>query len=124
MEENNVIKSNNFNEIIDYYLEKFNTFEINKKIEFECEYGSIEFHKYSNINKIVIHSIYIKKLFRRKGLCGEFIKNLIDKVDGNKIIIIQSVLSKVLYEYLLRFEYNKNIFVLKKEGFVCKKLNK
>lgn len=122
MEINNEIWCDDLYKIVDYYLKNFNTFQINKKIEFECEYGSIEFYKYSNTNKIVVHSIYIKKQFRKKGLCGEFIKYLLDMIEGNKILVIQSVLSKILYEYLERFEYNKTIFVLKKEGFVAKKI--
>lgn len=121
MEINNEIWCDDLYKIVDYYLKNFNTFQINKKIEFECEYGSIEFYKYSNTNKIVVHSIYIKEQFRKKGLCGEFIKYLLDMIEGNKILVIQSVLSKILYEYLERFEYNKTIFVLKKEGFVAKK---
>lgn len=119
METDNIIFCNNFNEIVDCCLENFNKFQINKKIEFECEYGSIEFFKYSNPNKIIVHSIYIKKQYRRKGLCGGFIKYLIDKIEDRQTLVIQSVLSKILYEYLSRFEYNKTIFVLKKEGFVA-----
>ncbi len=78
METDNVIFCNNFNEIVDYYLKNFNTFQINKKTEFECEYGSIEFIKYSNPNKIIVHSIYIKKQYRRKGLATILFKHLLE----------------------------------------------
>jgi hypothetical protein len=122
MESDNVIFCNNFNEIVDCYLKNFNIFQINKKIEFECEYGSIEFFKYSNSNKIIVHSIYIKEQYRKKRLCERFIKYLIDKIENIQTLVIQSVLSKILYEYISRFEYNKTIFVLKKEGFVAKKI--
>ena len=37
-------------------------------------------------------------------------------------IIIRSVLSKILYEFLLRFEYAQNKFVVNKEGFVYTKI--
>lgn len=124
MDINNVMYCNNFNEIIDCYFEKFDKFQINKKIEFECELGCIEFFKSSNTNIIIVHSIYIKEQYRRKGLCEEFIKYLIDNIDDTKTLIIQSVLSKILYNYLSRFAYNKTIFVIKREGFIAKKLNK
>jgi N-acetylglutamate synthase-like GNAT family acetyltransferase len=124
MNTNNVIYYNNFYQIVDCYLENFNSFQINKKIEFECEVGCIEFFKCSNTNKIIVHSIYIKEQYRKKGLCGEFIKYLIDKIGDTQTLVIQSVLSKILYEYLSRFDYNKTIFVIKKEGFIAKKLNK
>lgn len=122
MEADNVIYCDNLNQIVDYYLDNFNSFQINKKIEFECELGNIEFFKSSNKNKIIVHSIYIKEQYRRKGLCGEFIKYLIDKIDNVQTLVIQTVLSKILYEYLFRFKYNKTIFVLKKEGWVAKKI--
>jgi hypothetical protein len=35
-----------------------------------------------------------------------------------KYFCVQSVLSKILYEYLLRFKYNNKGFNLKKIGFV------
>ena len=67
-------------------------------------------------NKLIIHEIFVKEEFRNKGLCKEFIKYLIDKFPHKKIII-QSVLSKILYNFLLRFEYKNRYFMLKKEGF-------
>lgn len=121
----NVMCCNNFNQIVDYYLENFNSFQINEKIELVCGFGRIEFFKSDkNTNKITVYSIYIKEQYRKKGLCGEFIKYLIDKIGDTQTLVIQTVLSKILYDYLSRFTHNNTIFVLKKEGFVAKKLNK
>lgn len=114
----------NFIQIVNYYLKNKNLFVSNKTIELECEYGTIEFYNLNNSNnsnKIIVHSIFVKEQYRKKGLCGEFIKCIIDNLNTNDIFIIQSVLSKILYEYLKKFEYNGFIFVAKKEGFVCQK---
>ena len=110
----------NFYEIVDDYLNLFSINKINKikKISYDCEYGSIQFIEYfNNSNKIIVHEIYIKEQYRNQGLCKKFIEYLIEKVPKNNKIIIQSVLSKILYEYLLRFEYAGKKFILKKEGF-------
>lgn len=112
----------NFYKIIDYYLINFNNFKLNEKIEFNCNYGTIEFYKSTNTTKIIIHSVYIKEHYRRQGQCKKLIEYLIDNIEKNKILIIQSVLSKILYEYLERFNYKKTIFILKKEGFVAQKI--
>jgi hypothetical protein len=72
-------------------------------------------------NKLIIHSIYVIEKYRKNNLCKEFIKYILDKSNFNKIII-QSVLSKILYNFLLKFEHNGKKFILKKEGFVYKKL--
>ena len=82
---------------------------------------SIEFIKNpKKLNKkiLIIHTIYIKIEYRNQGYCKNFIKYLIDKSDDKTCIIIQSVLSKILYDFLLRFEYNNQKFLLKKEGFI------
>ena len=114
----------NFYKIIDDYLDNIlllkDDTNITKKFCYNCDYGSIEFIKHqskSNIKKIIVHEIYIKEQYRNQGLCKEFIKYLIDKSD-KKNIMIQSVLSKILYDFLLRFEYREKKFILIKEGFV------
>ena len=124
-------KFNNFYEIVDDYLENIfltsqpnsnsNSNNINKKIGYDCELGSIEFVQYINksiVKKIIVHEIYIGEQYRNQGLCREFIKYLIDKLENKNILIIQSVLSKILYNFLLRFKYIGKKFILKKEGFV------
>ena len=115
----------NFYKIVDDYLDNIlllenDTNNIVKKFCYDCEYGSIEFIRHpkkSNIKKIIVHGIYIIEQYRNQGFCKEFIKYLIDKSDKQNIII-QSVLSKILYDFLLRFEYMGKRFILIKEGFV------
>jgi hypothetical protein len=118
MDENkNIYK--NFKEIIDLYKNDYKSYPIGKN-EFDCTFGSIEFVKTKNPKKLYVHEIYVKEQYRNQGLCKEFIKCLIDKFP-NKIIIIQSVLSKILYDFLLRFEYNRKHFILAGEGFMLVK---
>jgi len=105
----------NFYEIIDYYLNNYVIFKLGK-VSIDCVYGSIEFVKTLK-KSIIVHEIFIGEQYRNQGLCREFIKYLIDNTEGKKIII-QSVLSKILYDYLIRFEYTGKKFILKKEGFV------
>jgi hypothetical protein len=90
------------------------------KFCYECEFGSTEFVQDSNNlkKKIIVHEIYVKEQYRNQGLCKGFIKDLIDKLEKKNILVIQSVLSKILYYFLLRFEYLDKKFILKKEGFV------
>ena len=64
-------------------------------------------------------SSYIKKT--KKGI-SVFAKKDIKK--GNvvayykfKTLCVESVLSKILYEYLLRFRYKDKMFKIKKNGF-------
>ena len=120
-------KFNNFHEISDDYLENFTLYKNNKnynnynKICYNCEFGSIEFYHYFNKkseNKIIIHEIYVGEQYRNKGLCKNFIKYLIVKIPKEKILIIQSVLSKILYNFLLKFTFMGKKFLLEKEGFV------
>ncbi len=112
---------NDFTQIIQTYYNNYNFYSIGK-ICFNCLYGSIEFVKTHNSNKLYVHEIYIKEQYRNQGLCKEFIKYLID-IFPNKIIIIQSVLSKILYNFLLKFKYNNKYFILNKEGFTLNEIN-
>lgn len=119
-----------FKEIVDDYLDGNFLYEHNiltndknllYKLCYDCEYGSIEFvnnNKKSNKKIIIIHEIYIKNEYRNQGYCKNFIKYLIDKSNDKTCIIIQSVISKILYDFLLRFEYQDRKFIIKKEGFV------
>lgn len=124
----------NFYEIVDDYLNNIflSTYKSNQFIQnlnnsvykfcYDCEYGSIEFVRdFNNLNKkkIIVHEIYIGYQYRNQGLCKEFIKYLIDKSYEKNTIVIQSVLSKILYNFLLRFEHRGKKFIIKKkEGFV------
>lgn len=114
----------NFYKIVDDYIDNILLLDddnnIVKKFCYECDYGSIEFIRYpkkSNIKKIIVHEIYVREQYRNQGLCKEFIKYLIDKSDKINIMI-QSVLSKILYNFLLRFEYKEKKFIVTKQGFL------
>jgi hypothetical protein len=106
----------NFYEIVDFYINNYDILE-SKRHNFECIYGSIEFIKNdTNLNSIIIQEILVYEYYRRQGLCKNFIKYLVEKASDKKIII-QSVISKILYNFLLKFEYNDKKFILKKDGF-------
>jgi len=108
-----------FKEIIDFYFENYSKFE-KGKVDFECEYGELVFYK-ENSELLVLHGIYISPQHRNKGLCREILHYIIDKCqDKYKYFLIQSVISKILYNYLLRFNYNEKKFKNIKMGFVYK----
>lgn len=121
-----------FIEIIDTFLLNYSNYN-NGTQSFECDYGEIIFLKNGKNMKhiknkkvkkedtIIIHGIYIKPEYRNKGFCKNILIHLIDKCCKNfQYLCIQSVISKILYEYLLRFEYNSKNFLLKKDGFLYK----
>jgi hypothetical protein len=106
-------------ELIDTYLLNYNKYNIGK-VEFECEYGELVFYK-NNSTTLILHGICIFPEHRQKGLCRDILHYLIDKGSQNfKQLCIQSVLSKILYEYLLRFEYKNKQFLNKQIGFCIK----
>ncbi len=90
-------------------------------MEFECNNGELIFYK-NNSNTLTLFGIYINPEFRRQGFCKNILNYLIDSAIKHrfKYFCVQSVLSKILYEYLLRFTYKNNRFkVDHKIGFVC-----
>ena len=106
-------------EIIDTYLLNYDKYD-NGKVAFECEYGELVFYK-NNSNTLILHGICIFPEHRQKGLCRDILHYLIDKGSSKfKQLCIQSVLSKILYEYLLRFEYKDKKFKITKSGFLYK----
>lgn len=106
-----------FKEIIDAYISNYSKFE-QSKIPFDCDYGELIFVK-TNKDILILYGIYIYPEYREKGLCRDILHYLIDKSDGQfKYIRVESVLSKVLYEYLLRFSYKNKKFKTTKSGFV------
>ena len=108
---------NTFTEIIDTYLLNYLTYK-NGKVEFDWSYGELIFYK-NNSNTIIIHGIYIFPEYRRTGLCRNILHYLIDSsFPIFKYVCVQSVLSKILYDYLLRFEYKNKKFELEKQGFI------
>ena len=96
----------NFIKIIDTYLLNYSTYK-NGKIEFDCELGELTFYK-KDPNCLTIFGIYIYPEHRQKGICRTILEYLIDNSKNFKYICVKSVLSKILYEYLLRFKYKSN----------------
>jgi hypothetical protein len=114
----------NFIELIDTYLSNYSTYK-NGKVELECEQGELIFYK-KKPNIITIHGIYIYPEFREQGLCRGILQYLIDTGSNSNSnanfkqfdsLCVQSVLSKILYEYLQRFRYKNKKFANKKIGF-------
>jgi len=107
--------------LIDNYIKNYNNYGIGKH-SLECEYGEIIFYKdKKNINNMIVQGIYIKPEFRKQGLCKSIFNYIIENFSSKfKYFCVQSVISKILYEYLLRFEYNNKHFILKKNGFFYK----
>jgi hypothetical protein len=110
---------NKFKEIIDTYLLNYSIYE-KGKIIFECEYGELIFFK-DDSEILILFGIYINPQYREKGLCRDILYYLIDNTSNKfKYICVQSVISKILYKYLLRFEYKNKKFKLIKIGFMYK----
>ena len=107
-----------FIELIDTYLSNYSTYK-KGKVNFECLSGELIFIK-NNSNMLILFGIYINPDYREKGFCRNILHYLIDsaKEKNFKYFSVQSVLSKVLYEYLLRFRYKNKGFKLKNTGFV------
>jgi len=108
-----------FKQFIDNYLTNYSSFA-DEKVTFECEYGELIFLK-SKPEICILYGIYIFPQYRNKGLCRDILQYLIDKCsDKFKYFCVESVISKILYEYLLRFEYKNKKFKLIKSGFLYK----
>lgn len=110
------MQMSNFIELIDTYISNYSRYP-DGKIEFECKYGDLVFYK-AGSRALIVHAIYIFPEYRRLGLCRGIIEHLIDNLPrAFKIMRIQSVISKVLYEYLLRFRYKNRGFQLRRGQF-------
>jgi hypothetical protein len=110
-----------FTQIIDTYFLNYDLYE-NGKVSFECDYGELIFLKSDNNHDLILYAIYISTQFRENGLCRNILHYLIDKISTTKFknLCVQTVLSKVLYEYLLRFTYKGKKFKNVEDGFVYK----
>jgi len=80
-----------FIKIIDTYFFNYHLYELGK-VEFDCHYGELIFFK-GNPNMLTLFGIYI---------------------------LVESVMSKILYEYLLRFRYKNRKFKRMYDGFMYK----
>lgn len=108
-----------FKEIIDTYFLNYDLYETGK-VEFDCDYGELIFFKENN-NILTFFGIYIHPEYRQQGFCRSILHYLIEKSkDRFKYILIESVMSKILYEYLLRFNYKNKKFKLVNTGFIYK----
>lgn len=98
---------------LDDYLMKYKNFSTGN-----CEYNTIEgylrFVKGNN-NDVILDGIFVKEEFRERGILTNFLKYIIDIQIPNVWIV--SVLSDILYHYLMRFSYNGYRFKLGKLGF-------
>jgi hypothetical protein len=108
-----------FIEIIDTYLLNYSSYE-KGKVVFECDYGELIFNKGDN-DILAVFGIYIRPEYRQQRLCENILHYLIDKSENSfNYICVQDVLSKILYEYLLRFNYKGKKFNNTKKGFIYK----
>jgi hypothetical protein len=110
-----------FTKIIDTYFLNYDLYE-KEKISFECDYGELIFLKSDNKDDLILFAIYIAPRYRENGLCRNILHYLIDKSSSTKFkkLSVQTVLSKILYDYLSRFSYKGKKFKNKKGGFVYK----
>ena len=130
-----MIRHEEYQTIIDTYIHNYDKYK-EGKIEFEYIYGELIFMKEDNnvrkkiTNKknknIVLFGIYIYPEYRRQYLCRDILCYLIDAcINYNnssslfKIhkVVITSVLSKILYEYLQRFRYHQHTFIETTQGW-------
>lgn len=108
-----------FTEIIDMYLLNHDLYE-SGKVELDCDYGELIFFK-GHPKMLTLFGIYIYPEYRQQGFCRNIIHYLIEKSKGRfKYILIESVMSKILYEYLLRFRYENRKFKRIYGGFIYK----
>jgi predicted acetyltransferase len=109
---------NQFKEIIDAYFTNYSSFE-EGKVTFDCDYGELTFYKRNDI--CALHGIFIFAQYRNKGLCRDILQYIIDKCQGTfPYFCVESVISKILYMYLLRFTYKNKKFKNTKIGFIYK----
>ena len=87
-------------------------------IAYDNKYGELVFNK-GKRDTLILQSIYIVPEYRNQGLCKEILQYIIDKCDKKfKYFMIQSVISNILYDYLLRFTYKNKQFMRTEDGFI------
>jgi len=106
--------------IIDAYLREYDRLEEGGMFSYDCDYGELTFSKQRGTS-LILHGIFVYPHHREKGVCRDTLRILIDKAYPTFThVCVQSVLSKILYEYLERFVYKGYRFVNTKDGFVYK----
>lgn len=108
-----------FTQIIDEYINNYSNFQIFDKVIYECDYGELGFIK-NNDKCLTLYAIYIYPTYREKGICREIFQYIIDNANSNeqfRCFKVESVISNILYDYLVRFEYKNKKFIKTKKGF-------
>ena len=110
-----------FREIIDEYLANYDNY-LEGKVEFDCICGELVFNKEIRHEKVItLNSIYLYPVYRNKGLCREILNYIIINAKNKfSFFCVESVISNILYSYLLRFKYNNKKFKCVEDGFVFK----
>jgi L-amino acid N-acyltransferase YncA len=102
-------------DIISQWVNNYQTYPLDKT-EITNEFGYITWIKEKeSLNQIIVYEIYVNEKYRKHGLCKLFLTQLIDNVPKEtSSIIIRAVLSKILYEFLDRFEHKGKKFKIYK----------
>ena len=107
-------------QIIDRYINNYEDLPMGKN-SYNCEFGTLTFIKDFS-NRIILFEIYINEQYRRCGICRNLILYCITICQKNKkIFLIISVLSRILYDFLISFKCDCGRFILTKEGFLFNK---
>lgn len=90
------------------------------KNSFENDICSLTFIR-DKTNMVILYEIYIREQYRKIGQCRNILLYIINKCkETDRKFIVISVLSKILYSYLLRFECENGKFKITREGFEFK----
>lgn len=112
---------NAFQNVLHTYVANYEHYR-EGKVPFECETGELIFVK-TKKKQLILFSIYIVPTFRRQGICRQLLQSMVDICVNTKkfdSILVESVLSNILYNYLLRFRYKNYVFQKQNDGFYCK----
>lgn len=111
------MSNKDYKQIINTFIERYETYKIGN-YSFDFIHGELTFEK-DDTHNLNLFSIYIYPEFREKGLCRNILCYMIDQMIQHKFnkFCVKSVLSKILYKYLLRFTYKNKQFELYNDGF-------
>jgi hypothetical protein len=99
------------------YISIFDNAE-KKSYEYDTIEGELRFVKI-NSTDIILNSIYVKPELRGIRILEKFLFHVVKFIKQNnlKYFWIVDVISKILYDYLLRFEHDNYKFKLCRKGF-------